>query len=116
MAAGDTMQGRRLPDVRFGDLPEDLRPGDYWRYLDRETGEPMDAGDDAHANGNLTRGVWGIYAPRGGIGTLRLHTVREEDDGTISVRRDDGSSNSILISYRDTAWHGYLERGVWREV
>jgi hypothetical protein len=46
---------------------------------------------------------------------LSIHTVREEDDGTISVRPGDGSSNSILIKYRaePTWWHGYIEHGVW---
>lgn len=46
------------------------------------------------------------------LGGLRNHTVIEHEDGTISV------SPSILISWPRTGeqWHGYLERGVWREV
>lgn len=100
----------------FGELPADVQPGDFWRYVTAE-GEPVKAGDDAQERGNLTGGVWGVYAPRGGIGTLRLHTVREHEDGTISVRPGDGSSNSILQSAIGTGegWHGYIERGVWSE-
>jgi hypothetical protein len=104
--------GARLADTRWGDLPEDFdTPGAYWKYLDRKTGEPMDCGDEAAAKGNLTRTVWGINVPGNGVGTLRLHTVREHDDGTISVRPGDGSSNSILQG----TWHGYIEHGVWTE-
>ncbi len=51
-----------------------------------------------------------------GIGNLTKHTIREEDDGTISVRPGDGSSNSILITgAHGRTWHGYIERGVWNE-
>ncbi len=39
------------------------------------------------------------------------HTITEHEDGTITV------SPSILSTWGDGAnnWHGYLERGVWRE-
>lgn len=109
------MNGRRLPDTREGDLPADIRRGDYWRSLDAH-GEPRRV---AHP-GNLTGGAWYVVAPIGdaegyAIGRLEHHTVREHEDGTISVRPGDGSSNSILItgSHR-RSWHGYIERGVWR--
>lgn len=106
------MKGRRLPDTGFGDLPErDLQPGDYWKY----TG--IDLGDKYPSN--LTRTVWGIYSPDGnGIGTLISHTVREHEDGTISVRPNDGSSNSILHKggNPERTWHGYIEHGEWREA
>ena len=113
------MQGRRRDPVPFGEMPDPWpEPGDYWRYLDRETGEPMDAGDEYFQRGNLTRGVWGVCAPGGEdlLGLLRAHTVREHEDGTISVREGDGSSNSILIvggGDRGT-FHGFIEHGVWR--
>lgn len=42
-----------------------------------------------------------------GAGILSDHTVTEHEDGTITV------SPSILMP---GFWHGYLERGVWREV
>lgn len=49
-------------------------------------------------------------APNGSVGDLSGHEVTEHDDGTITV------SPSILINQPpDKQWHGYLERGVWRE-
>lgn len=115
MAAGDTTPGRRRADVPLGDLPPDVQPADYWRYLVSDGSRPM----HVEERGNLTGGVWGFYAPNGcGIGTLLKHTVRELADGTATVAPGDGSSNSILISGGGSgrSWHGYLERGVWREV
>lgn len=110
MTAGDTTQGRRREDVPFGDLPIDVEPGDYWKYLDRETGEPLAVNEQ----GNLTGTVWGLCAPTGcGIHTLRKHTVREHDDGTATIAPGDGSSNSVLLTAADGSWHGYLTRGVW---
>lgn len=45
------------------------------------------------------------------IGRLDAHEITEHDDGTITV------SPSILIEgWKAPAWHGWLERGVWREV
>lgn len=47
------------------------------------------------------------------MGDLTNHTVTEHEDGTLTV------SPSILIGgqgSRKHPWHGYLERGVWREV
>lgn len=42
---------------------------------------------------------------------LSKHEVTEHEDGTITV------SPSILVrDWRGNQWHGYLERGVWREV
>lgn len=46
-------------------------------------------------------------------GNLSSHSVIEHDDGTITV------SPSILITSHSKGtkeqWHGYLEKGVWRE-
>ena len=111
------MNGRRLPDTRRGDLPdESIVAGDYWKVLDRETGFPL----LSDAPGNLTGTVWMVAAPLGdgyGLGTLAKHTVREEEDGTISVRPGDGSSNSIFISRPSgLSWHGFIERGEWRSA
>lgn len=119
MAAGDLTPGRRRPDTPFGDLPAELRAGDYWRYLDRKTGEPKDCGDDHAARGNLTRGVWGFVSPIDvdAMGLLSLHTVRENEDGTATIAPNDGSSNSVRITRTPlSSWHGYLDHGVWREV
>lgn len=108
--------GRRLPDTFLGDLPPDIRAGDYWRCLGRN-GEPM----ISDAPTNLTGGVWYVAAPLPsgsfGIGRLEKHTVREHEDGTISVRPGDGSSNSILLKgAAGQSFHGYIEHGVWRAV
>lgn len=65
--------------------------------------EPGDFGVD--------RGDWTCRAPNGFGGLLRRHEVVEHEDGTITV------SPSILIHRpSDGEWHGFLERGVWREV
>lgn len=116
------MKGRRLPDTEFGELPQtldEMQPGDYWKYLN-DDGMPMSAaeyrGRSDGAESNLTDTVWGYWSPDGnGMGTLALHTVREHDDGTISVRPGDGSSNSILHTggAQRQIWHGYIEHGVW---
>lgn len=99
MASGDTMQGRRLPDITWGAGTDawdaERRPGDYARIVKDDT-------------------TWGWYVvtPNGHVGTLRRnHTVVVEQDGTITV------SPSILLSLIGTGegWHGWLERGIWRE-
>jgi hypothetical protein len=106
------VKGRRRGDVREGDLPHNFKPGDFWKVLDRETGEPCKV---THP-GKLTEDVWKFCAPTGGVGTLEAHTVREHDDGTISVRPGDGSSNSIgFDTGGKRAWHGYIEKGEWQE-
>ena len=113
------MQGRRLPDTREGEFPlayDELRPGDIWKLLDRETGEPIVVVDQPT---NLTRCAWTAVAPGPNglkmIANLRAHTVREHDDGTVSVRPGDGSSNSILVRrLPDESWHGYIEHNEWR--
>lgn len=88
MSAGDLTPGRRLPD--------DVEP---W---------------------NVTQPA--AYCVRGGVawvclpdgtGPCRLDgwTLTEHEDGTITT------SPSILDKKPDgDGWHGYLERGVWREV
>lgn len=118
------MQGRRLPDTPVDRLPEsldDLKPGDYWKVLTKE-GEPLTP--EAYSGGrsypsNLTGGVWSFWSPdSNGMGTLVAHTVREHEDGTISVLPGDGSSNSILHSggAQGKTWHGYIYNGEWRSV
>lgn len=44
-----------------------------------------------------------------GLAGLANHEVVEHEDGTITV------SPSILCSTGEQSWHGYLERGIWRE-
>ena len=54
------------------------------------------------------RGVWHAMTPNGALANLGNHEVTEHEDGTISVKP------SILCDGVNR-WHGYLERGVWRE-
>ncbi|MFI5228394.1 MAG: hypothetical protein ACHQWU_04950 [Gemmatimonadales bacterium] len=83
-----TMQGVR---VRGYDGSWLLEPGEYARH-------PVD-------------GIWYANAPNGLLANLGNHDVTEHEDGTITV------SPSILVSRGDDGprWHGFLERGVWRE-
>jgi hypothetical protein len=79
------MQGRRV----YNDL---FQPGDYGKV----------------------GFIWHARPPKGGLGNLGNHEVTEHEDGTITV------SPSILVtSHNDNGekvvWHGYLEKGVWRE-
>jgi hypothetical protein len=86
------MQGRRLPDGT-----ERFARGDYGKLF----------GTDGAAH-------WHACTPAGSLGNLDGHTVTEHEDGTITV------SPSILVTAHDgdekIVWHGFLERGVWREV
>jgi hypothetical protein len=64
----------------------------------------------------MMSGRWYACTPAGHLGDLSNHDVAEHEDGTITV------SPSILVTGFDdekqekTIWHGYLERGIWREV
>lgn len=133
------MKGRRLDDSPIGQFPvpyDELQPGDYWKVLTYEGDRPLDvlnhaedrtfwgSKDDPRFAGNLTGGVWGVMTPAVGKdsrslhGMLSIHTVREHEDGTITVAPGDGSSNSILVKRREDlgeTWHGYIDHGVWRE-
>lgn len=76
------------------------------RRVQNDNDDLMSAGDYWHAHGN-----WWAHTPSGLIANLRSHEVTEHEDGTITV------SPSILVTRWDgMQWHGYLERGVWREV
>lgn len=69
-----------------------------------------DYGFDPRAN------HWIVRPPGCHAGGIPEHQVTEYDDGTITA------SPSILLHEGDgnggykVAWHGYLERGIWREV
>lgn len=83
------MIGRRLPDRDPRDTDINFAEGDYGRIST----------------------TWFACSRRGHLGNLARHTVTEHEDGTITV------SPSILISAGGIAlWHGWLERGVWREA
>lgn len=79
------------------DLGEDeyaMNMGEYGKVLDIE-------------------GVWMCCVPATGFssGTLGNHQVTEHEDGTITV-----SPSIISYGQNGKQWHGYLERGVWREI
>ncbi len=97
MAVGDTMQGRRLPGTVFGE------PGLGWQEWEKvEPGTYLKAASDGGA-------YWHITLPSGIQFTLGpQHAITEHEDGTITV--------SPSIYDAPDGWHGYLERGVWREV
>jgi hypothetical protein len=95
MSAGQIMQGRLRMDVDPEcHLPPDSKDGDYWKE----------------------NGIWFGWCPNGErnlLCSLVNHTITEHEDGTITV------SPSILcgpVADIIKAWHGYLERGVWREA
>ena len=84
-----TTQGKRI-DMPDGWLP--VNPGEYGKDKD---------------------GLWWAKVPKPGFPTANLgnHEITEHEDGTITV------SPSILIEgSHGKTWHGFLERGVWREV
>jgi len=84
-----------------------------------------------------SQGTWAIVTPNGRHGSIAKHTVVEHEDGTITVspsilvyaidgaRYDAGERARLVQSHGEEqvqawergrpAWHGYLERGVWRE-
>ena len=88
------MNGRRLPDFHQGDEWPRMEEGDYMLCPDsaREPGEVF------------------LRAPGEGIGRIspKIHKITVNEDATITV------SPSIFFN-APTGWHGYLERGVWRQ-
>jgi hypothetical protein len=87
------MQGRRRPD---GTPVEQLEPGDY--VFDSR---PHFAGKWAI---RAPDGTWGGYLGPG-------HHVEVHDDGTITV-----TPSILVFKPRGVqGWHGFLERGTWRE-
>lgn len=80
-------QGRRVSD----DTPyAEMRPGDYCREVWRPFGR------------------WIVCDPSGVVGGVnpKVHTITEHEDGTITL-----SPSFVGLQ----GWHGFLERGVWRE-
>lgn len=90
------MKGKRVADYT-----EVLNPGEYSFFPEKQEGRPW----------------WGtpwlnICTPNGMFGSIVKHSITVNEDGTISV------SPSILCKRADESkqWHGYLEKGIWREV
>lgn len=88
------MQGRRIYADKSGHLF--LTEGDY--------------------GFSPTVGHWQVRPPGCRAGGIGKHEVIEHEDGTITA-----SPSILLTDFDDNngqpkQWHGYLERGVWREV
>jgi hypothetical protein len=92
--------GRRLPDAEYGHLPK-LEPGDYIKVT-------------AVRFADATRDVWFVRAPNGAECYLnKNHTFTEHDDGTLTVAPSIGIYGPVGQQW---AYHGFLERGVWRDA
>lgn len=94
MAAGDRLTGSRQQPSRVDEHGNEwFAPESGSYFYDRKND------------------CWHAVTPNGLAGNLASHDVVEHEDGTITV------SPSILVTQgADISWHGYLERGVWREV
>lgn len=107
------MKGRRVEPDPDGWAPDHLEPGDYVKV------EPKRMQDGSPVSEWVARLYprWLARSPNGYLGDLRAHEVTEHEDGTITV------SPSIRITTTEGAnrhavelWHGYLERGIWRNA
>lgn len=113
MKRTDQVRGKRLPDQPLHTWPLDAVPGDFWKWCN-DDGTPFVI--DPWPEGNLTGGHWGGVTPNGLKMNLLYHTVRENEEGLITVAPGDGSSNSILTTHRTEFWHGYITEGLWWEL
>lgn len=100
---GKVTPGRRIAtpptgwnDTDYPDNPDGMpwRPGDFWKNV---------------------RGEWEACTPNGAHAGLRLHTVIEHDDGTITVSPSIECNAPQHGPTGGPYWHGFLEAGVWRE-
>ncbi len=99
------MQGRRLENNTF---PHDMEDGDYSKAIITPAG-----GGEKKIN-------WFIKTPNGISGNLVNHIVHENADGSITVKPEKISSNSILAQEFvggtvTKSWHGYIDQGFWKE-
>lgn len=100
MSAGDITQGRRADDS--GHVAE-LQPGEYCVRVDAADGE---------------RVAW-VVTPNGhGPSRLKGWCLVEHNDGTITTSPSILAHPIVFTGDEPDVggWHGYLERGVWREV
>lgn len=90
-------QGERVADDT---APHLLKPGEYLK-IPYKSEEPRWPG----------KTYWMCCTPNGLLGNLLNHNIVENEDKTITV------SPSILVKGGNQCptWHGYLEKGVWRE-
>lgn len=87
-----TLQGKRIdsPFAADGELIREWpSPGDYY---------------------HIPHVGWRGVTPNGLDANFATHVVEEHSDRTITV------APSIFVNEgREPSWHGYLERGIWRE-
>lgn len=106
-----TFQGKRVEPDEGGWLHRRLQPGEYC-LVDPKVmadGSPPPEWMKNHYP------AWYGETPNGHGCNLHGHQVTVHEDGTITV------SPSILVTQRIEGrdvehWHGYLERGVWRDA
>lgn len=76
---------------------------------DFEDGELLESGEYGKYSAD---NVWyGVPPNTDLLARLANHDIVEHEDGTITV-----SPSILCTGYYGKQWHGYLERGVWREV
>jgi len=104
------MIGRRIYEQPGGGLKFE-QPGDYGALDVGDGGKWWYACLPNWGEGNpmAHHGV-GIGGTPGG------HTVTEHEDGTITVSPSILWNQAHMPSYPETWWHGFLERGIWREA
>jgi hypothetical protein len=112
-------RGRRVPDDHFFDDPQ---PGDYGKVTDPDGVEHwFNWPPGAEHPGVLKIGVeWTKDTPDGNLGLF--HQVIEHEDGTITVQPSilqRGVVQQVNVkpgAINSPEWHGFLERGVWRDA
>lgn len=99
-------QGHRRPD---GTDSRTLNPGEYTREMSAD-GSPTDRWEfrvpNCEPSKRWTHGFGGISSGKWAI------TEHEDESITVSPSIDYKEYEGDTIVHR---WHGYLERGVWRE-
>lgn len=83
-----TTTGQRVTYTNGDEWPN---PGSYWR--------------------NEPTKIWFALTPNGLLANLSRHQITEHEDGTITVLPSIEVTGGV-----EGKWHGYLEKGVWREV
>lgn len=105
------MNGRRLPVVD-GKMTMPEKPGDYCGPVHGYTGDKLaifflkpNARDEGVPA--IARSVQHVAIPP--------HSFTEHEDGTLTISPSISDTRSGGSGESD-GWHGYLERGVWRQI
>ena len=105
----DTPEPGPTDELRDGDQ---ATPGAFMQATRVEKSPHLlEPGEFTQADYGTERKVYFAKSPNGLLANLARHSITEHEDGTITV------APSILVrgGSGDGEWHGYLERGVWRE-